>query len=295
MAVLRRKLAAGLADAQAVQAAGPGLDRAWRLALARAARDGMALPLEVQALRQERVSLAELVELLPERALLAVLDEGGGEGLGLMALAPDVAAAKIEMLTMGRVTPTPAAPRRPTRTDAAMIAPMIDAALAGLELALAGDADLGWAAGYRYASFMEEPRPLGLLLEDVTYRLIRAEVALARGAKAGAVLLALPEVRRLPGRPKAVPADGGARFTADLAAQVAAAEVRLEAVLTRISLPLSRVMALGQGEVLVLPLATLDGLRLEAAGGTAVAQGKLGQSRGMRAVRLLPPPALPGG
>ena len=47
---------------------------------------------------------------------------------------------------------------------------MVDAALEGLEIALAEEADLIWADGFRYASFLDDPRPLGLLLEDIAYR-----------------------------------------------------------------------------------------------------------------------------
>ena len=56
-----------------------------------------------------------------------------------------------------------ASPRKPTRTDAAMVAGLIDAALAGLEQALLQEADLVWAGGFRYASFLDDARPIGLL------------------------------------------------------------------------------------------------------------------------------------
>jgi flagellar motor switch protein FliM len=96
------------------------------------------------------------------------------------------------MQTMGRISPQPPVPRKPTRTDAAMVAGFVDSALQDLELSLASDADLIWAGGFRYASYLDDPRPLGLLLEDVPYRVLAAEVSLSRGAKAGQVLLALP-------------------------------------------------------------------------------------------------------
>ena len=54
---------------------------------------------------------------------------------------------------------------------------------------------------------------------------------------------------------------------------------------------MSRVMALKVGEVLALPRASVDHVRLEDAGGALIGEGKLGQLRGDRALRL---PAVTG-
>src|SRR3989338_856315 len=144
--VIRRKILAARAE---VADGGPGADRGWRLALARAARDELKLPLDIASLVMEKRSLAELLELPPERGLILVLD-GPSEGLGLLLI------------------------------SAPVLAGMIDSALAGLESALAQEADLVWAGGFRFASFLEDARPLGLLLEDTSYRVLNAEVALDR-------------------------------------------------------------------------------------------------------------------
>lgn len=283
--VMRRKLAAGaLASAEG----GPGADRAWRLSLARAARDAAHLSLEVAWLVQETRSLAELLELPPDRALLVMLDGPEG-GLGLLVISAPVLSGIIEMQTMGRVSPLPAAERRPTRTDAAMVAGMIDAALERLEGALAEEADLVWAGGFRYASFLEDARPLGLLLEDGSYRVLRAEVALALGAKSGEVILALPaegKGRRPVQRRVEEPAQTGPIFAAALAEQVLASDAVMQAMIARVTLPLAAVMALEVGQVLALPQAALDRISLEGLDGRRLCAGKLGQTRGMRAVRL---------
>lgn len=286
--VIRRKVTAGRGE---MAEGGPGADRGWRLALARAARDQLKAPLEVTMLTQARVSLAEVLEVPPDRALVAVL-EGPGEGLGMLALSPEVFQAMVEVLTIGRVAPTASAARKPTRTDAAMLAPMIDAALIDLEAGLAEEADLTWAGGWRYASFLEDPRPLGLMLEDVAYRLVSVEVDLSLGARRGRVVLALPaEGRGRKPRSKAAGAISDTvaaerRFAEELAEQVSSAEVRLEAVLTRLSLPLSRVVGLAVGDQLVLNAAALDKISLEGLDGRKMAEGRLGQNRGLRAVRL---------
>ncbi len=287
---IRRILAFGRAESAV---GGPGADRSWRLALARAARDTLKLDLEVTRLALERRSLAELLELPPERALIVVL-EGPGEGLGLLVLDAAVLSAMIEALTMGKVGLAPLAPRKPTRTDAAMVANTIDTALVGLELALAQEADLIWASGFRYASFLDDPRPLGLLLEDISYRVLTTELSLAEGARKGIAFLALPADGR--GQSPAIGAEkpdteaqAGPAFSQALAAQVEGADCVLDAVLARVSLPLSTVLHLSLGETIVLPNAALDRIRFEGLDGRAVAEGKLGQNRGSRAVRLTPP------
>lgn len=270
---------------------GPGADRGWRLALARAANDMIALPLDVARMSVERRSLAELLELAPERALIAVL-EGPGDGLGILTLSPPVLSAMIEMQTMGRVGSIAPPSRKPTRTDASMVAGIVDRALQDLEAGLEYDPDLVWAGGFRYASFLDDPRPLGLLLEEESYRVLQAEVRLAGGAKSGPVMLALPADGR--GRqprpmPLSTPAPvAAALFTKALTDQVMLTEAELLAVLHRVTVPLSAVMALKPGDFVPLPTAALDRIVLQGLDGRQLAAGKLGQNRGMRAVRLLP-------
>jgi flagellar motor switch protein FliM len=284
--VMRRKLAVAAAN---VAQGGPGADRSWRVVLARAARDSMTLGLEVTRLDQSRASLTELLDMPPDRALIAVL-EGPGEGLGLLAISAPLLAAMTEMQTIGRVTALAPPPRKPTRTDAAMVAGFIDAALAGLELALADEADLVWAGGFRYASFLDDPRPLGLLLEDIPYRVLRAEISVESGVRLGQILMALPAAGRGQ-RPRtashAMPeAVAGHVFAAELAEQVGSVPCVLQAVIHRMMCPLSTVIALQVGDMLAMGQASLDKIGLHGLDGLRVSEGRLGQNRGMCAVRL---------
>ena len=286
--IIRKKVAAGRSNQPE---GGPGADRAWRLALARAANDILALPLEVARLSVNRRSLAELLELAPERALIAVL-EGPAEGLGILMLSPPVLSAMIELQTIGRVSSSAPPVRKPTRTDASMVADMIDQALQELESGLESDPDLIWAGGFHYASFLEDPRPLGLLLEEEHYRVLQAELRLGNGAKSGAVMLALPAEGR--GRapkpaPTATPAPvAAALFSKALSDQLMRTEADIAAVLHRFTVPLSFVMALKTGDLVPLSTAALDRIVLEGLDGRPLASGRLGQNRGMRAVRLAP-------
>jgi flagellar motor switch protein FliM len=267
----------------------PGADRGWRLALARAARDAMGLELEFRRLGVTRASLAEILEIAPDRALVALLDGPCG-GLGVLMLSSPVTAAFIEMQTLGRLQAQPGPPRRPTRIDAAMVAGVIDRALVGLDEVLAEEADLAWAGGFRYASYLEDARALGLLLEEDAFRVLKAEVALGSdGRRTGEVTLILPAEGRGE-RPAAVPSegeDGAPQFTAALASQVFQADARLDAVIGRVTVPIRQILGLQAGDELELPLASIDAVALEALDGRCVATARLGQNRGMRALKIL--------
>ena len=291
--IIRRKIA----SQRAVTAeGGPGADRGWRIGLARAARDLMKLSLDVQALVVERRSLAELAELVPDRALIAILD-GPREGLGAIILSQPLLSGFIEAQTIGRIRAQDHVPRKPTRTDAAMVVALIDTALSGLEQALADEADLVWAGGFRYASFLDDPRPLTLLLEDAPLRLLRTTVSLAGGLRTGEILLALPAEGRgqrpVAAAMQATPSDHGPAFVQALSERVNGAQTRVEAVLARLTMPLAHVMALTEGMILPLQDAAIDRISLEGLDGRHVADGKLGQNRGMRAVRLIDKAAQP--
>jgi flagellar motor switch protein FliM len=280
MALVRVKRAGGPAaeDSEA-------LARLWSLALARAAQDEMGVPLRLSGFRVERRSLAEIVEMLPEPALICALDEGAGEATGVAVLDAGLMAGMVEAMTTGVVTALDGgAARRPTRTDAALLAPVLDRALTGLE---AGASEAGlpeWARGFRFAATVDGGRGLSLMLEDVPYRLLVADVDLALGARAGPLLLAIPE-GRAEGR-LAVPPPPDGRFTEALAVQVAGAEARLEAVLSRLALPLGTVMNLLVGQEIVLPRADIARIAMEGLDGRKVGAGKLGRQGNLRAVRL---------
>ena len=294
--VLRKKLTQG---GTGVVPGGSGAERAWRVVLARAARDAMTVGLDVTRVDGSRASLSEVLDLPTAHSLIAVL-HGPAEGMGLLAISAGLLAAMTEMQTIGRVSTGVPVPRKPTRTDAAMVSQFVDMALTGLDAALAEEADLVWASGFQYASFLDDPRPLGLLLEDIAYRVLIAEVSIEGGARLGQIVMALPAEgrgRRPRHASRALPEETSRQmFTADLAGQVDGATCILQAVIHRMFCPLSEVIGLQPGAVLPLSLASIDRIALEGLGGERVAEGRLGQNRGMRAIRLAPqgPQAQPG-
>lgn len=284
--ILKRKLSAAQPAAAAVETGA----KAWKTAFARAARDRVGLDLSVASVSDDRRSLSEVLDLLPEQSLLVVL-EGPEQSLGLIVLSPVLLASVIEVQTIGRLSPSAPLARRPTRTDAAMAAPMIDAALAGLELALMASTDLVWTAGYRYASFLDEPRPLALLLEDLPYRVLSCQLELEHGTRQGQALLALPAEGRGP-RPLArvdhTQSPQVVEWKNALESAVTAAEITLDAVIGRLSMSLGQAKSMQPGMVFSLKDSHTDDIALIGPDRQKIAVARLGQHRGLRAVKIEP-------
>lgn len=276
--VLGRKARAARA-AQDARAMSP--TRAMRLALERcAARDlGFALSVRGVGLSTEMADV--FTADLPEPALILLLDNADGAP-GAAVLDAQMTAALVEVQTMGRVMARPAAPRLPTRTDAAIAQPLIEGMLARLIDLL--DEDGARLRGYAYGAMIENGRALALALDPGEYEVMRVGCDLGAD-RAADLLLALP-----------VPARGSDAVTetpqADqpvarsLRDRLLGAPARLDAVLCRMPLPLHQLRGLQPGQVLQLSAGVLNTTALEVAPGRVVARAVLGQMSGQRALRL---------
>jgi flagellar motor switch protein FliM len=280
--LLAQRAAAEGTGAGAAQAA---VAAAWASALVRAVAQGCGLTLGGGALRHAPMRPAELAEQVPDHALLCRLEvPGGGGACGIAALSPDLLAGLLEWQTLGRLSPEAPPPRRPTRTDAAMVGGLLDAALAALDAAGPGAV----LPGLRVAAALPDARALALLPEEAALLAVTVEVDLPGTARRGALILALPLAQAVPAAAAAVPV--GPAF----AAQVMDSAATLDAVIARITLPLADLLRLAPGDGLRLGAAAVDRIDLTGADGIRRAGARLGQSRGMRAVRLSET-ALPAG
>ena len=275
----------------------PTPERAISTAIGRAAQKSCALasfPVQAKAARS---TLAEMIELLPDRALILVVEDFQGQH-GIVALSPGFLSAVIEMQSMGRVFSHSPPERRPTRTDASICAEFVNVALAELasELGL-----LGVAAGpsaFRFASFVEDPKPLELMLEDVIYHSFRLETRLGQGgAREGCFLAFRPgadmdvTAALSDGTGPAMPAVADAGAVRTLSEAVQAAPVTLHAVLCRKTISLRELRGLTPGASIALPFDAMSRTRLETPSGQVVVKGKLGALHGHRAIRIAAPPA----
>lgn len=292
-AAAARRAAARGAEVVAPQPASPRTpERIVASALGRAGERVHGLPLFFDRVECTRAGLAELAELFPERALISVV-EGPAEALGVVAICPGLLTSVIEMQAMGRISSRTAASRRPTRADGAICADFINACLGEL----GGDLALlpGWDGirGYRYASFLDDPRPLGLMLDEVTFHLLIVRLRTGdAGQRDGCMVIALPAAS-LPAAPAtaAVPlpvqsADGRDDAGGLLAEAVRAVPIDLTGVLCRRRIPLGELRALAPGDTIALPPGVLGRATIETAGGQVLFRGKLGELAGRHALRL---------
>lgn len=266
--------------------------RAAANAVGRAAERLYRLPVLPIDIRPGAATLAELPELLPDQPLLVVL-QGPGDQIGMMALSFDTVTALIEVQALGRVTARPPERRRLTRSDAAICVDFVNALMAELGTEMAAVEGFGPVSGYRYATHLDDPRPLVLMLEDRPYRSLSLDLRFG-GAETrdGTILIALPHrpEARVADAARALPAPTPTAATgATLAHAMTAAPVEVVGVLCRRTVTLGELRALVPGKLLPLPRVTLAEARLETRDGQLLATGKLGESEGCHALRLHDP------
>jgi len=149
-----------------------------------------------------------------------------------------------------------------------------------------------WASGFGYSSYLDDPRPLGMLLEEIDYRVFVMTLDFDNGNRTVKAVLALPAEGRGPivhdpdlpeeARPPATMGD----WTTALAAVVEDGSVPIEGVLWRFRMPIADVTAFEVGQDIEIPTEALDGAALVSVDGKPFAYGRLGQYNGFRAVRL---------
>ena len=272
-------------------------ERAIASAIGRAADRTHGLPLFFDKVDTGHAVLAELAEILPERALISVV-EGPGDALGVVAICPGLLTSVIEMQAVGRISARPPSARRPTRTDGAICADFLNACLAEIGAELTGQPGFNGLADYRYASFVDDPRPLELMLDDVPFRRISLTLRAGPvGQRDGQMLLLLPAAPTAAALTAQDMAQNDGAMVPDavslppegvLAAAVHAAPITLHGVLCRRLISLGELRALTPGALIALPHDALGGATLETATGQPLLRGKLGELAGRHAIRLQP-------
>lgn len=241
------------------------------------------------------ITLAELTELLPERALLAVL-QGPGDHIGTLALCPEVVAALVEIQALGRVTARPVERRPPTRSESMLCTDFVDALMAELQSALQGLPGFPHVPTMRFATALDDPRPLSLMLEDGPFRSIDFHLSLGGSeTRNGRMLLVLP-----PAEDALAHSTQESRIECAVAPEApetpAAATmpdipVELVGILCRRTVTLGELRGLGAGKLLHLPRVRLAEARVETPQGQLLACGKFGEYEGCHAIRLRDPDA----
>ncbi|MEY8801685.1 FliM/FliN family flagellar motor C-terminal domain-containing protein [Leisingera sp. XS_AS12] len=277
--VLARKLAA-TKEGTSSTGSSPTL-KALRRSVARAAADLCDLPVAVLAARQCNRPPEDLAPQLSDDDLLVVLDCPQGR-MGAVCMDAATVTALIQKQTIGAVIGMPPEGRTYTPTDAAMTAEFLERSFAKVVSMLEGQTDQGIFSGYRFGAQVDSVRSLVLGLEAEDYRVIELNLDLASGAMQGVMKLVLPE----PTAEELQEANGGALKGPSLGGNMGAIRAELSAVLCKMRVPLQEFANLKEGDLLPLDAAFLYETDLLTIGGQSVAQGRLGQLNGSRAVRL---------
>lgn len=277
--VLARKLSAAK---DGVGAAASSLTlKALRRSVARAADDLCDLPVVVLAARQANRGPEDLAEHLSDKDLLVVLDGPAGR-IGAATMDARTVAALIQKQTIGQVLGKAPSERHYTPTDAAMTAEFLERLLAKAVSMLEGQSDVKIFSGYSFGAQVEDVRTLVLGLEAEDYRVIEMNLDLVNGTMQGELKLILPE----PTPDDLSDGASGPDTGPSLGRNLGSMRAELSAVLCKMRVPLKTFTGLKAGELLPLDQAFLYETDLITIGGQSVAQGRLGQMNGSRAIRL---------
>lgn len=276
--------------------------RAVGMALSKIAEAQMKLALQVNDATEVSLTLSDLPDAVEEGALLLMLD-GPSASAGLLAVSPQVLAALIERRTTGRIGAGDVRARRPTRTDAAIASGFFDPVLAAAGDLMAGRPGAESPAGYRFGAAADDMRSVLLKLDDVAFRGLRLRITLTEGgSRTGTVLVVLPAgdaghaaigdaplAQAAHGADAAAPGEEqgtGDDWSARIEAAVMDVPALVRGILGRVTMPLGDVLTLVPGALVPIARDALDAVPLEGADGRVLVRGRLGQSRGYRAIRV---------
>jgi flagellar motor switch protein FliM len=274
------------------------------VALTRAVRRAGA-PMEGFGISFEGIEIALDVDLqaaidgFPDHGLIAATEDMDGRR-GLLTLENTLVDALIEVQTTGRVEEAQGPPRAVTRIDEALCVDFIDLMFGALAFEGNGINGRSWPERLRYGSRIKDRSQVNLLLPARGYHLLQAKVT-AAGLKTGKLMILLPTdpaLARQNGKRLEAKPPRPDSWKSDMLAALGPAPLALNAVLMRVDMPLAKVEALQDGDLIPFDRADLSAVTLESEGGFVFARGKLGQIGGRRAVRLGDangPAASPGG
>lgn len=273
--VLQRKVAA---QRRTLGAGAWSLSRALGRVLSIAADALWGLTLVARTSSDETLSADRATRHLGADRLLVILEHDTGPP-GLVAFDRDIVTGLIDVQTLGRVTRFPSGDRAYTPTDAAMTAPLIDAALPRFSSMLSSQPDMAHLQNYRFGALVEDEQAASLALDADAYHLAVFDVSLAQDTRSGGILFLFPE-------PHKVAEQGKTTLPGKHETVLKLAPVRMQAVLSRIHISLDRAQALRPGDVLTISSRATSSATLILSGGDVVAKGTLGQMNGFRAIRI---------
>lgn len=283
--LIERKARAGR-DVQAARAM--SLGRALRITAAKQGEQMMSLALAALGVTRRICPATEAAQSLDAGALILMMD-GPAAQVAVAVIEPAVVIGLIQQQTMGRIFPPQKgdSARVFTQTDATLCAPFIEALMRQAAVLPDDEAERSLLAGYRFGVLAQGPRQAQLVLDANDYEVIEMTLDMAAGARVGKLVLILPEP--MPTRIETEDAVEHSATTTPivtLAETVLSLQADLMVALTRLTLPLQRMSALKEGDLLDLNLSTMAQALVIDGNGRAVSRGTLGQIDGVRALQV---------
>lgn len=260
--------------------------RAAETAILRAFQDQLGLPVRVEDVLERTATVAGWTGDMPDHALMLVLDGPGGRS-GAAVLDAGLWAVVVETRLTGLLSASAPAARPVTAIDTALVEQVVNAVLAQFGTRLAGLAEAAWAVGFAVARPLEDPRLFQFALPEGELKALRINLTLGTGDRAGELRLLLPPMQTA--RAGDVAAAGDKSWAQGMKDGLLEVGIGLDAVLDRQRIPLATVAGWQPGDLVPVTGAALNTVRLQAAGETVLAVGRLGQSGGHRAVKLHQP------
>lgn len=260
--------------------------RALRLAVTRAADRSLGMTVTVAKVTEDLKPLDAMITMLPD-TLSFVRLERHGVLVGLIALDVQLRAAANEMQTMGRVSTQMTTDRVQTGTDMMLAAPLCDGVLSLLPQTTQGSDLDGWVDDVLLGDPFESLRAASLVMADADYRVMRVKVDLVPDIRQGEMIIALPNHQAAAVATPEVMTDG--TWDRQMHTAVSQAPATLRAVLHQMELTIGYVNGLKVGDTLPLSGVNVGSVKLFAPDDVLVGKARLGQSAGMRAVRIQAP------
>lgn len=258
--------------------------RAAERALLRTFQDQLGLPVRVDDVVEGDDSVQSWSADIPEKALKLVL-EGPGGRTGAAVLDPGLCAAVVEMRLTGHLADEQPPVRDVTAIDTALLEQFVNAAMTQFATRLDGMPQAGWAKGFKVARPIEDARLYQFALPEGPMPALGIKMTLGSGPRQGELRLLLPPL--VAGQPVTGAAgQAGVDWTQSLTEGFLGTNLPIDAVMDRQAIPLAQVAGWKAGDMVPVSGAALNSVRLEAAGGTVLALGRLGQSSGQRAIKL---------
>lgn len=258
-------------------------ERALRFAVRRAAEHAHGWMIGVLGVGIEVVQFDELLPLLGKEHLYCGVERGGL--VGLIALDAETRAALVEFQACGSLSPKEAEARAPTAVDFAFATPFLTALLTELGISSQGTELEGWTAGTNVGAWVQSLDHVDTRLLSAPYRIARITLDLGSGDRQGALVLAIAVPEEKSTDKFAQAPDIGQK----LVAAVLQTTTQIEAILHRTRTTSADLERYQVGDVIALGGASLDAVSVEIAqSGHKVGNARLGQTGGMKAIRIEP-------